>query len=843
MPKMSDAPSIMDMLDADYEADDRSSSTPADRGSTAIPAGRVSTAIPADHGTTGSKLRSSASAHSLYRERRDAEWLQQTTTDKLSQQVVEIDEFLTRTAQADNFYRRENALIEKLAAQDGVPSWSERRPHSILPNGGRMAVPGMPSAASMQDLRSARWSGSPVDNFTSPSSLPSLSSLRAGVGSSWSPPLSTPTGGASASRRDSAKVLRFDDSTRPRLRKVRSDGDDDARQARVPTWPTKQPGEEPRAAFAAALSWPAPLEKETNEEQSRSSRSLAGNSAGASLRNFDAARMWRKVNLITTLAKRNPNRVPKLRELAPEPMYAPADTFDRRHASKTAKLKKANHLMKHGLAGEAKAEEVFERLIFDVSTHRFVASSNDQPSSPRGLTQVIKGNHSTWHRHVSSPERPVTAAAGTAGNGDGPSAHDETDSSTIVRARNSELWSGRIPTNDSKDVVDSTETKFKVFESHWRLLLPFCTKLIIKNDDNGAEDDDGDGIPDEIQEVGECLWAHQDTTFSIFTYYASLESDADMENIGMNAWTQFCIDFKLIDKKSKLCKAADLDRLFIAVDAQSMRAGQEANKGQGKTQDKLKALSRVEWLAALVHIAILKYIKTEKETDVSEAMERLLAVDITARLTPACTEANVFRREVLYTKEVTDELIHQRESLWNIFEGVAGSTGGKNNVNSLLVDLNEWRTSIRALHLIDKDITERDVTLCFAWSRFYVPEKKSLKAMIRIRSLDFLGWLEALVRLAMLKALPTEEEIDLTFCKNAGEWLDEKFGMPEYKEVMDTRATPWGQVPAYQPAHISVRQMVQLFIHRIEKELAGQGVGDGTITAREVTRWFLAKKQ
>ena len=59
----------------------------------------------------------------------------------------------------------------------------------------------------------------------------------------------------------------------------------------------------------------------------------------------------------------------------------------------------------------------------------------------------------------------------------------------------------------------------------------------------------------------------------IFAYYAAIGAmtSGDVRFISLNSFTQFAIDFAIVDKKSKFLKQSDLDTLFIAIDSIAAR--------------------------------------------------------------------------------------------------------------------------------------------------------------------------------------------------------------------------------------------------------------------------------
>ena len=103
-----------------------------------------------------------------------------------------------------------------------------------------------------------------------------------------------------------------------------------------------------------------------------------------------------------------------------------------------------------------------------------------------------------------------------------------------------------------------------------------------------------------------------------------------------NSFSMFVNDFDLDDRRSKFCKGEDFDRLFVAIDAGSNRTREKYNRK--------KALNRQEWLRVLVNIGVMRYVLPGTLSDVSEALFRLLSVDLEPKLSPGIfVEPNVFR--------------------------------------------------------------------------------------------------------------------------------------------------------------------------------------------------------
>ena len=77
---------------------------------------------------------------------------------------------------------------------------------------------------------------------------------------------------------------------------------------------------------------------------------------------------------------------------------------------------------------------------------------------------------------------------------------------------------------------------------------------------------------------------------------------------------------------------------------------------------------------------------------------------------------------------------------------------------------------LRRLNLIGVDLTDRDATLCYAWSRMRYVDEEHKASRAKMTHLAFEDFLEALCRVAGLLALPTDEEVTAAGSAHAGEY-------------------------------------------------------------------------
>ena len=81
--------------------------------------------------------------------------------------------------------------------------------------------------------------------------------------------------------------------------------------------------------------------------------------------------------------------------------------------------------------------------------------------------------------------------------------------------------------------------------------------------------------------------------------------------------------------------------------------------------------------------------------------------------------------------------------------------------------------------IVDQFVTARDVDQAFIQSRMLVVDEETVKGRSRLVQLRYEDFLEAIVRLAYQKAMPTDDEISQASSKHAGEYLAWLAEMPQ----------------------------------------------------------------
>ena len=561
--------------------------------------------------------------------------------------------------------------------------------------------------------------------------------------------------------------------------------------------------------------------------------------------------------MLPALAPVSPRKL-KLRESAPEWWRVPphvvlaADRFDARQKRRVGRAERFRVAAKQEET-ERKVDG-FNHAVYDLFTNRF---THDEPeaalrpgveASPRtpvkrrprpvkkqkpwDLLSSIWGNRARWadskgERAACAPH-PVSLSRDRKARIHGRPAPVRAlcELPIVCPPRSLPPHPGPLARTD---MYDTDEVKRRRFEVDWQRALDMgMQRLIVRRDDEGeadegeGEDEDGDGYPDEVREVEGVLRKHHDVLASIFSFYAShrdraREKDAlSIHTMGSNVWLAFVDQFKIADADSRFCTREHLSQLFLSADC-------KAERGSGVERDdsrKALSVSRVEFLYALVKVAIVKYVDVETLEDVSEACALLMTEHILPNLGPqmsSSSDANAFRAKYCYTESTSRVLARHEKVLRCLFESVCQGGWG---LRQRLISLGEWRALLSALEFLGEDLTERDATLCFLFARMCVVDPRTERGVIKEESLPFEGFLEALCRLAILKGLPSASEVEAAGCSDAGIYLARLAARTdgdgdEALAELRTRGTEWGAEPS-QPVRECLEHTIAIAIRTIE---------------------------
>ena len=140
-----------------------------------------------------------------------------------------------------------------------------------------------------------------------------------------------------------------------------------------------------------------------------------------------------------------------------------------------------------------------------------------------------------------------------------------------------------------------------------------------------------------MKKVQMILQEHYVFLQQVFKYYAS-QGGSQTYSIGSNSFTDFSTHIRIIEKG--VFELKDLDTVFIATNVDLVK-----NK-----ENPERALTRYEFLEAIVRIAVNRFVRTKILPTPSEAVERLLCWHILPRA--RSHNPSAFRMSRLYNEDI-----------------------------------------------------------------------------------------------------------------------------------------------------------------------------------------------
>ena len=309
--------------------------------------------------------------------------------------------------------------------------------------------------------------------------------------------------------------------------------------------------------------------------------------------------------------------------------------------------------------------------------------------------------------------------------------------------------------------------------------------------------DDPVGAERELGRIKTVLNRHRVMLYSCFTYYSLFGSGGR----GMwthPAYTSFCAECKITlkDESAQVAAAySDLDNVFLVAcmdvpksDPIKDSAGTDRQIGDTK-EGKGHALLRYGFVAVLVRLAITKY-KDEGAVSPAWALERLVGECIRPNLPMSATVCNDdFRNMKLYGPEVEDVLRRYISSLRTMFKYYSGQDYDGISHKGELLSLDEFTRLLLDADIFDERFTRREAGLIFAWSQMFVADE--VKRREKLLNLTFEGFLEAIARVSLFKAIPTASQLVEKKLQSAADFFDELDLNGGYNEWIAKNAPSW----------------------------------------------------
>jgi hypothetical protein len=422
----------------------------------------------------------------------------------------------------------------------------------------------------------------------------------------------------------------------------------------------------------------------------------------------------------------------------------------------------------------------------------------------------------------------------------------EKKTATRVWRLEDSIWAPRVPWCDPRSFWDTPTCAREAFVLDWaRACDHGLAKFILRNDDGH----DGGEAADEVDETMEVLYGHHDLVYALFKYYSSLGASDDLYHMQFNGFAQFVSDFGLADAESPYCKIANWDQLFISVDSSLSYSG-AAPTPLNEKYNRKKALNRQEWLHAIIKGAVMRYVQPGTMADVSSAVDYHIHHDIAPH-----ADAHVFApsnafRKIIYTEQVDDVLRAHEGSLRVLFAAVCDLqeyTMDHGGLTNRLFTYASWRTLLREFSLIDQNCTDKDVMLCFNWSKMQTVNEQDAISRVKMTHASFEDFLEMLCRLAVIKAFPTDAEVTASHCPDAASFLLKQAAVDpaEDEAFRKERCVPWGWLPTGEhavPVHRKVDMLVTWFIVIAQGGLERKPSSELVLTGRQARRMLKPRR-
>ena len=150
---------------------------------------------------------------------------------------------------------------------------------------------------------------------------------------------------------------------------------------------------------------------------------------------------------------------------------------------------------------------------------------------------------------------------------------------------------------------------------------------------------------------------------------------------------------------------------------------------------------------------------------------------------------------------------------------------------------------MRDLQLFDASFTARDATVIFVLSRMRVIDEEGGNAsMLRLENLSKEDWYEAICRVAVAKALPSDDDIAASGAEDAGDFVLQLRKSPsDYEAWLEHwyQAHDAALVKATQPPHRCISHLVMLMVRTVE-ECGARGENDLHVTKEEMDSFMVA---
>jgi len=139
-----------------------------------------------------------------------------------------------------------------------------------------------------------------------------------------------------------------------------------------------------------------------------------------------------------------------------------------------------------------------------------------------------------------------------------------------------------------------------------------------------------------------------------------------------------------------------------------------------------------------------------------------------------------------------------------------------------LLSPGEWLALCRELKLIGDDFSVEEARLVFVWSRMWVVDEDNPRHRERVENLRFWDFLEAIIRVAQSKAIPTDDEWQRAGYCDGGEYLlqreaDDPIGFAQFVAASNRKWWEATRQPIHKNLVITLQLMMRCLKGNIER--------------------------
>ena len=344
-------------------------------------------------------------------------------------------------------------------------------------------------------------------------------------------------------------------------------------------------------------------------------------------------------------------------------------------------------------------------------------------------------------------------------------------------------WSGRKHgprACDSRDYFDNAACLRAAFEGAWECTSGYAFVHPDKDSEEKQTRPFGcANMPEHaVEKVRKVLERWFPALMPIFTYYSCIGAEVNNNINGMAyGGIMLLIDDACLDvtrpSASRFARARGgngWDLVWVAINFGRESAAQAEWNANTR-------FTRGEFLEFLVRAVVEE--KTEPASIpglVDEFCADLVAhLAVQADADMIMRPPDAFRREYCYRRETDAMLTHHDETLRNVFAIYAEKGAGGAELDGAvdLMSAAQWMALMRDVDLV-REVGVRTLYVIFAQSRMVTigeRGKRGEHGLGILTQLPYEGFLEAMVRLSMLKALPTDKEMKKHHFEYPGEYL------------------------------------------------------------------------